>query len=263
MLDGLNQIFLEFSSICDKTHLCQFCAHQKNPDLRRGYMSKELLIRLSNEIPRGIIVAAHRNGEPTAYPDLGWALGLFKHHITSIVTHGLNLPAKASEIIDNCTTVTVSIFQNDKDSERQILAIKEFLRLKGDSPPMVQLKIVGDGVSVPPQYAEVGVPILHRLLHEPTGNTKYVRRDPPRPEVGVCLDFLGKPSVDWDGKVYICNRFDPKNHGYLGDLTTSSLDELWNSPTRERWLAAHLRGRRDEASPLCRDCKFFGVPTGG
>src|SRR3990167_5100284 len=221
MLNGLSQINIELSSRCDKRNLCGFCGHQDdkiNPN-KKGIMDWTLLTEIAWQIPRGIVVQFHRDGEPTAYPNLKAALMLFEREITSIVTHGENLIKKADEIIGNCTSLTVSAFNGDPDMEWQLENIKEFLRLKGDRPPMVNIKIVG---FMPLEreriYASLGIPIIRRLLHVPDGNYKYVRRNPTVPEHGICLDFLHHPSIDWKGRLFVCNRLDPSNAGLLRDL---------------------------------------------
>lgn len=261
MLNGLSQINIELSSRCDKS--CSFCGHQDptvNSSLEYGDMDFVLMVDLMNQLPPGIIVQFHRDGEPLVYPRLGDALRVFRHFITSIVTNGKKLVEKADEIIDRCTTVTVSAFHGDTDGPEQLEILREFLRLKGDRAPMVNVKFVGaDDL---PGYRELGVPILRRLLHVPSGDTRYAHRDPTIPEVGICLSFLSHPSIDWRGRMYQCNVLDPDRGGYLGDLNTESLDDLWNSQKRLEWLEAHKRGRRDLAASTCKGCKFYGVPTG-
>ena len=223
-----------------------------------------LFQRIITQIPYGIVVQLHRDGESTAYPALESALVALNcmNFITSIVTHGENLVKKANEIIGNCTSLTVSAFNGDPDGPMQVDILREFLLLKGDKSPMVNIKIVG---FMPPEreriYASLGVPIIRRLLHVPDGNYKYSRRDPTVPEHGICTDFLSHPSIDWRGKLYVCNRLDTANLGLLGDLIVSTLDELWNGPKRMEWLKAHKIGRRDLASPLCHNCKFYGIAS--
>lgn len=265
MLNGLSQINIELSSVCDKAVLCPFCGHQNeeiNP-AKKGQMPVNLLLRISWQIPPGIVVQFHRDGEPTAYPKLGSALEMFSHCITSIVTHGENLAKRADEIIDNCDSVTVSAFQGDKDVKLQLASVKEFLRLKGDRRPRVNIKIVG---AMQPErevmYGSLGVPIIRRIMHVPDGNYRYAKRNPVVPEHAICLDFLSHPAVDWRGRLFVCVRLDPSDKGLLGDLNTHTLDELWNSPLRQEWLRAHVAGRRDLASPLCQNCLYYGVPTG-
>lgn len=261
-LSGLAQLHIELTSKCDKRHLCSFCGHQDaqiNPALQFGDMDFHLLEAVRDQLEPGIVIAFHRDGEPTAYPRLGEALKLFAEFTTSLVTHGLNLVRKADQIVGNCTTVTVSVFRGDPDGEAQYETLKIFLALKGDRPPRVQVKIVGDADAS--RYDQLGVPVLHRLIHTPTGNARYAHRRPTIPEVGVCLDALHRPSIDWRGRVFLCNRLDTTDEGFVGCLNEQSLEEIWHGAKRRDWLRLHEHGRRGDVNSLCAACTYYGVPS--
>lgn len=264
-LSGLAQINLELSSRCDKSTLCAFCGHQDStihPMLTYGDMDFSLLESIRSQLSEGVTIQFHRDGEPTIYPRLLDALNLFTGFTTSIVTHGENLALRADDIVGRCTTLTVSVFRGDPDGPMQLRALREFLSIKGLRAPMVLIKVVGDMSEAELQpYRDLGVRIIRRLIHVPTGNDRYAHRTPTVPEVGICLDFLHHPSVSWEGDVFICNRLDPNHGGYLGSLRSENLDQMWNGDTRRRWLRAHQRGRRDLASPLCKDCTFWGIAS--
>ena len=264
MLSGLAQLNIELTSSCDKTHLCNFCGHQDstvNP-ITYGDMDYGLLQFIRLQVQPGITISLHRDGEPTAYQRLRESLNLFSGFTISIVTHGLTLASRAHDIIDRCTTVTVSVFRGDRDSMEQIDSLKAFLKAKGDRAPQVQIKIVGD---MSPEelapYEALGVRIIRRLIHIPISNAKYAHRNPTIPEVGVCLDALHRPTIDSRGDVYLCNRLDPHRYGYLGSVVTDSLDTIWNGETRRQMIAAHQQGRRDLANPLCATCLHWGTPS--
>ncbi len=268
-LGGLSQINIELTSRCDKA--CSFCGHQDaeiNKNLVYGDMDRLLLIRIAAQITKGIIVQFHRDGESLLYDELPLALALFEpHYITSIVTNGKKLMEKADQIIDHCTSLTVSAFHGDPDANEQLRILREFLRMKGKRKPYTQIKWVGDKYdpkqrdSLGYEYDNLGIPIIFRQLHNPDGNYHYSHRDPPIPEHGICLDFLHHPSVDWRGNLYICNRLSPTGEGRLGNLNEESLDSLWNGKLRLEWLEHHKAGNRKLASPLCHDCKFWGIPS--
>lgn len=261
-LSGLSQINLELSSRCNKTVLCAFCGHQDaniNPGLVYGDIEFSLLERVRSQLTPGIVVQFHRDGEPTVYPRLRDALSLFSGFVTSVVTHGENLVRRANDLINLCTTLTVSVFRGDPDGPMQFEIVKEFLRLKGVQSPMVLIKIVGDYPNSP--WEDLHVPIIRRLIHQPTGNTKYAHHAPTIPEVGICLDALHHPSIDWRGRVFLCNRLDPADANYLGSLREQSLESIWNGERRRVWVLAHSQGRRDLASDLCKTCTFYGVPS--
>ncbi len=240
------------------------CGHQ-NPDVNPityGDMEYGTLVKIRNEITPGITISFHRDGEPTAYPQLREALGLFEGFTTSIVSHGLNLVSRAADIIGHCTTLTVSVFRGDRDGDGQLSILRAFLALKGSQAPQVQLKIVGDmSPDELAPYEALNVRILRRLIHVPISNSKYAHRLPTIPESGVCLDALHRPTIDWRGRMYLCNRLDPAEHLFIGDARLDSLDRIWNGDLRSRMLDAHKAGRRDLANPLCATCEYWGVAS--
>lgn len=257
-LAGLSQLNVELTSRCHRQTLCAFCFHQASPDLKMGDMSLSLLHDIRFQVPDGLVVQFHRDGDPLAYPNIAEALDLFDGCIRSIVTHGETLADQAEALIEKCETVTVSVFAPDPDADLQFQAVQEFLAEKGERLPRVLIKVVGDAnVS---RYEALGLPIMRRRLHTAT-NDKYVRTVPMMPEHGVCTDFLSKPAISWDGKVFQCVRFDDTDAGYLGSLYEHTLEELWNGARRQAWLAAHIQGRRDLASPRCGTCTYYGVPV--
>lgn len=240
------------------------CGHQ-NAAINKifyGEIDYALLESIRSEVDRGIVISLHRDGEPTAYSRLREALALFEGFTISIVSHGLNLASRVSEIVGRCSTVTVSVFRGDPDREAQLDSIKHFLKEKGDLAPQVQIKIVGDmhqdGID---EYEALGVRVIRRLIHVPISNSKYAHRSPTVPEVGVCLDALHRPSISQDGRVYLCNRLDPNGHTQIGNLYENTLDEIWNGPTRMKMLEAHKVGRRDLANDLCKTCEYWGVAS--
>ena len=264
-LSGLAQLNIETNSTCDKRTKCSFCGHQDalvNTAIQYGEMDYALLETIRAQVEPGIIVSWHRDGDPLAYSRIGDALRLFSGFTTSIVTHGLNLERLADDLIETCSTITVSIFRGDIDGEMQRAALENFLRIKGDRSPIVQIKIVGDmSADELAPYEALNVRIIRRLIHVPISNSKYAHRSPTIPEGGVCLDALHRPTVDWRGRVSLCNRLDPAGHLFIGDVNHDTLDAIWNGETRRRMLDAHKLGRRDLANPLCKTCDYWGVAS--
>jgi len=264
-LSGLAQVHIELTSRCDKRTLCSFCGHQRqdvNP-ITYGDMDYGLLQRIRRQLVPGIVVAFHRDGEPTAYPLLGHALRLFASFTTSIVTHGLNLARLAETLVGHCTTITVSVYRGDPDGALQYAVLKEFLAVHPTRVrPLVQVKIVGDMDEDDMEKIQaLGVPIIRRLIHNPTGNHHYAHTSPTIPEGGLCLDALHRPSIDWQGTVYLCNRLDPRQATKIGSLREQTLEEIWNGSKRQAMIHAHTLGRRADANTLCAKCTFWGVPS--
>jgi radical SAM protein with 4Fe4S-binding SPASM domain len=266
-LNGLSRVNIELTSRCEKS--CHFCGHQDpkiNKSLEYGDMDIGLLRNIHAELPGGITIQFHRDGEPLQYGHFEEAISLFcSDFITNIVTSGMRLMDRTM-MIGRIDSLTLSVFRGDTEAENQWRQLTSFLKIKGDRSPLVLVKIVGD---LEPermfQYRNLkdsgAIRIIGRALHVPGGSRGYRKSAPAIPEIGICLDFLNHPSIDWQGNLYICNRLSPDREGLLGNLNTSTLADLWNSQKRMEWLKAHREGRRSEV-PLCKDCEFWGIPVG-
>lgn len=260
-LNGLSTINIELTSYCNKN--CWMCGRRKVDSdylelaLEYGNMEFALLEKIASQIPNGIVVQFHRDGDALLYPRFGDAVKLFPNNVRNIVTNGKLLVEKADEIIGNLETLSVSIFEKDEEAEEQREIIKKFLLLKKDEKPFVTLRLIGEVDQAP--YDEFNQLIIRRVLHEPMGSFGYKKRSPCIPEIGICWDFLQHPCINRKGDFSICVRFDPKGLGILGNLNDSTLDELWNGKMRQEWKNLHVQGRRKEI-PLCSYCEYWGVP---
>lgn len=260
-LVGLNTINIELTNRCNKN--CWMCGRRKVdrdfPDLALAYgdMDFTLVESLARQVPQGVVVQFHRDGDALLYPRFGDAVSLFSNNIRNIVTNGKLLVEKSDEIIGNLETLSISIFENDEEAAEQKEIIREFLFLKKNKKPFVTLRLIGNVDNEP--YDEFNQLIIRRVLHSPMGSFHYVKRVPCIPEVGICWDFLGHPCVNVKGDVSICVRFDPSGLGVLGNLSKNSLEELWNGAQRKSWKSLHVAGKRKEV-PLCSKCEYWGVP---
>lgn len=260
---GLTTVNVELTSLCNKN--CWMCGRRKTerdyPELvlKYGNMDFELVKSIAKQLPEGIVVQLHNNGEPLVYPRFGDAVKLFNKQITNIVTNGKLLVEKADEIIGNLDTLAISVFENDSEAEEQYKIMEEFFKLKGNQKPNVIIRLNGDVDQT--RYEKFEVPFAKRAIHAAMGSFNY-KKDPIIPEIGICLDFLNHLAINKDGDVSICVRFDPKRLGVLGNLKEKNLEEIWNSKNRLEWLEYHKQGRRDKI-PLCSYCHFWGVPTSG
>lgn len=260
-LNGLSVINIELTSRCNKN--CWMCGRRKldrdkfGPPLDYGDMDFDLLRNIAAQIPPGIVVQFHRDGEALVYPRFGEAVALFPRNIRNIVTNGKLLEEKADEIIGNLETLSVSIFENDDEAAEQRDILARFLALKKDRKPYVTLRLIGEVDQTP--YEEFNLTFVRRVLHSPLGSFQYRKRTPAIPEIGICWDFLQHPCINRKGDMSICVRFDPEGKGILGNLHEHTLEELWNGDKRRAWLDLHVGGRRGEV-PLCSKCEYWGVP---
>lgn len=262
-LNGLTTINVELTSLCNKN--CWMCGRRKidreypEISIKYGNMDFKLVEQISKQIPERIVVQLHNNGEPLLYPEFGKAANLFRKNIRNIVTNGKLLLEKKSEIIDNLETLAVSIIEKDDEADEQYEILLKFLEFKGYKKPNLILRLNGV-IENEERYIRLGVPVARRAIHAPEGSFNYVKVDPVVPEIGICLDFLNHLAINKDGDVSICVRFDPNRLGVIGNIKNNSLEELWNSGVRLKWLDAHVAGKREKI-PLCSYCHFWGVPT--
>lgn len=260
--NGLTTVNVELSSRCNKN--CWMCGRRKidreYPEiaLKYGDMDFGLVESIAGQLPEGIVVQFHNNGESLLYPKFGEAVSLFKKQIKCMDTNGKLIVKKADEIIDNLDTLTISVIEKDEETEEQYRLIREFLKIKGNREPFVVIRVLGN-VDLQ-KYKETGALIATRILHSPMGSFRYTK-NPTVPETGLCLDMLNHLCISSDGRVSICVRFDPTGLGVIGDANKTPLVEIWNSDLRKQWLKLHIEGRREEV-PLCSKCEFWGVPTG-
>lgn len=260
--NGLTTVNVELTSRCNKN--CWMCGRRKTdreyPEIAMNYgdMDFELVRSIARQLPEGIVVQLHNNGEPLLYPRFKEAINLFERQIKCMDTNGKLIVEKADDIINNLDTLTISTFERDEEGDEQYDLIREFLRIKADRKPNVIIRCLGK-VDLD-RYRKLGCTIATRILHSPMGSFKYIK-NPTVPEIGICLDFLGHMVIRRDGKVSICVRFDPRGIGIIGDCTTTPLLDIWNGPQRQKWLQYHIQGQRDKV-PLCSYCEFWGVPTG-
>src|SRR3989338_8743152 len=103
--NGLYCIHLELTSRCNKD--CWMCGRRKldkdYPEITTNYgdMDFGLVKKIAEQLPEGIVVQFHNNGEPLLYPKFGEAVRLFENQIKCTDTNGKLLLKKADEIIDN------------------------------------------------------------------------------------------------------------------------------------------------------------------
>lgn len=254
-----NWLTIELSSRCNKS--CSFCGRAKartNNELELGDMDINLFVHIISQYagwnkPMGTILQFSKDGEPLLYDHLEEVARISKNYITNIVTNGILLYDKA-EIVNKFTSVCVSVIEEDW---WQFEVVKKFVE-KYDT--ITTIKFLGDYDN--PEYEKLGLKTTRRTIHVPQGDWGYKGSKPVVPELGICTEYLNKPSINFKGEMFICNRYDPEKEGLLGDLNKVSIRDLWYSDRRLQWLEYHKQGRRDKVS-MCVDCTYWGFPTNG
>jgi MoaA/NifB/PqqE/SkfB family radical SAM enzyme len=260
--NGLYCTHLELTSRCNKN--CWMCGRRKidreYPEIAMNYgdMDFELVKKIADQLPEGIVVQFHNNGEPLLYHRFGEAVRLFRNQIKSVDTNAKLLLEKADEIIDNLDTITISVVENDPDVNEQYELVRKFLKIKGKRKPNVIYRCLGDVDKE--RWEKLDGIIATRILHNPLGSFKYQKK-PTVPEIGICIEILNHMAINRFGEVSICVRFDPKGLGIIGDSNEQPLVDIWNGSKRNEWVKYHIEGQRNKI-PLCSYCDFWGVPTG-
>jgi MoaA/NifB/PqqE/SkfB family radical SAM enzyme len=221
-------------------------------------MDFELIERIASQIPTGVTVQLHNNGEPLLHPYFKEAALMFNHCFTTFDTNGKLLLAKSAEIIEIVDSIAVSVIENDPEADEQYDLLKLFLKEKGDRKPLVVVRL--NGVVNSLRYKNLGIPVATRALHSPMGSFDYQSKRVTVPETGVCLDLMHRMSICRTGEVSICVRLDPYHKGVIGNANHQSLSDIWNCTRRRAWIEAHTRGRRNVV-PLCSTCEYWGLPT--
>jgi len=252
---NISFINIDLTNQCNKK--CWICHKTKvNDKSPIEHIDFNILKKLSEELPKGIVLYFHYYGEPFLYPKLKDAINLFQNQITNIVTNGKLIIKKYDEVVDNLDTLCISIFEKDPEQKEQFYLIKEFLERKKEKKPLTILKLIGSvNHKTYNQFNKYALITTRTLFQK---RDKNIRLSSLIPEYGICSDFLFKPLINRNGDVSICCCFDPKKLGVIGNLNNNSLEEIWNCEKRKEWIKYHMKGNRDKV-PLCKECNFWGI----
>jgi len=261
-MNGLSTVNIELTSRCCKS--CWMCGRRKleknYPELTNwGDMPYEMLEEIERQIPKGIVVQLHNNGEPLLYPRLGDALRLFAGRLRSFNTNAKLLLDRADEIIGNLETLVISVIQDDPEGDEQYDIVRKFVSGLHSRKPFMVYRLLGR-VDHAERWGQLPGIVARRILHSPEGSRDYTR-PVTVPEIGICLDLLHHLAIDRFGDVSVCVRFDPERKGVVGKLHGQTLEEIWNGPMRKYFIEEHLKGQRSSLF-LCSKCDFYGVPRG-
>lgn len=262
-MNGLQSINIELTSRCNKA--CDMCGRRKRDrekaDQVYGDMPFSMVKYLAEQIPSGIFVQFHINGEPLLYPKLRGAIYQFKHCYTGLDTNG-KLLLKRSKTLALLDTLTISIIQDDKEADEQYQIVCDYL-VKVKKKPLIVFRLLGE---VDPLLIECyellakehGCIIANRVLHSPDGSFDY-EKPPVTPEVGFCLEAVHKLAIDRFGNISPCVRYDVDKINVLGNVSEMLLTEIWHGEKRREFVKAHITGNRN-VTELCAKCDYWGIP---
>jgi radical SAM protein with 4Fe4S-binding SPASM domain len=268
---------------------CIMCPRGE-PDLMRrelGHMQPAVLGRIIEQIEFfGEPTWLHWFGEPLMNPSIFEQIKIAKRRISNvgISTNATLLRPQAQLNILNSGLDTIMIaidgataevYENVRKSERfefeqvrenaeQFLALR---RARGQTTPFVVLSIIAMDITSPDleafrDYWEARG--ADQVIFKPYANWGGQYSDviddlgaiKPRaasgsPREHPCKLMWQSMVVAWDGKVVpCCYDYDAKM--VMGDLTTQTAEEIWNSPAYVELRRAELEGRNNSA--LCANC---------
>ena len=261
-----NFLHLELTSVCNKGDGtpgsgCFMCGRRKmereHPELCDwGDMPLRMVGVIAEQTPPGTLVQLHNNGDPICYPHLDVALPWFKHCIRQFNTNGKLLLEKADEIINHLDILTISVIQDDPEGDSQYGTVNKFIERKGHRAPEIVYRLLGR-VDNSERWEKLPGRIATRVLHNPDGSRDY-HKPVTIPEHGICLDLLTHLAIDRHGNISMCVRFDPKGDLRLGNINEMTLQEAWDSEKRQRYIKAHIQGKRASCQG-CDRCDFYGI----
>ncbi len=259
-MNGLSTINIELTSRCNKK--CWCCGRRKLekefPETTFwGDMPYETVQEIAKQIPKGIVVQLHNNGDPLLYPFLGNVLGLLRDNIRCFNTNAKLLMERSDEIIGNLETLTISVIQDDPEAEEQYEIVRRFLERWSGSPILIY-RLLGN---VPRRrWEELPGTVVERILHSPWGSREYTK-SPTIPEIGICLCLLNYLTFDRYGNMSLCPRFDPNGFLRIGNIKDMTMEQAWHSEFRAERITKHIAGKRQDI-PGCNQCHYWGVPRG-
>lgn len=280
---GLTTVNIELTNRCNKS--CWMCGRRRmekeHPDLCKwDDMDLELALNIVQQLPEGIIIQFHDNGEPLLYPYLSEILSWSYKQIRCFDTNGKLLLERANEIIHKMESLTISVIENDPEQDEQYEIVKKFLEIKKDRKPFMIYRLLGNVAITPDKeaianggkgyfiddkrkdrwYKLPGI-VATRVLHSPYGSYNY-EKEVTIPEVGFCWEVLSHMVINVEGLVSICVRFDPLKELVIGNCKKEKLVDIWNGEKRLNILKKHIDGKRNELPYCGKKCHYWGIPRG-
>ena len=271
-MNGLKSINIELTSRCNKGDGtpgsgCFMCGRRKmeitHPELCDwGDIEYSTLEKIHPQIPKGVFIQWHWNGDPLLYGRLEDVFRLFSGHYMGLDTNGKLLMERRSAL-KLLSSVTISIIPDDPEGNEQLKIAERFIQ--EENRPSVMFRLLGE-IDATRQYLirmwsekYDKVNYCKRILHKPQGSFGY-EKPVTKPEHGICEEMLHKLAIDRYSNVNPCVRFDPEKKNILGNLNESSLESIWSSDKRKEWIKHHINFERHKV-PLCGECDFYGCAT--
>ena len=266
---------IELTNFCNLA--CPMCPH---PQMRRevGYMSEALFRRVIDQAaPELEFAYLHHLGESLLHPRLG---ALIRYGRSRGAAMGLSTNAtflderKARALLENgLEFLVLSIDGASAESYdtlrpggdfqttcAHVRALLELRRQLGAATDVVVQMIAttinrDEAARFAGEWRSAGAEVMIKEARNWAGQVPLAQLAlaPPPPQLSTpCKMPWTELTVLWDGAVVPCANFYERD-GAIGDLSTQTLDEVWNGPALAALRAAHLTDTV-AAVPVCASC---------
>lgn len=274
--------FLELTNHCNlRCSMCNFHSQSVSQRRKKGYMSPDFALRLLNEIsdisaPRPW-VALHGAGEPLLHKDLIVVLQKSSHLKLDIgfLTNGVLLNDEiARKLMDtNISWIGFSIDGIDKEKFNKYRCGADYEQVAGNAlnfietakkhRPDIKITInmtVQDEMKRDiPDFIKFWLNYVNELSVSPcrpigTRDNELAREMPAVNRI-PCYMLFTMMVIYWDGSVGLCCE-DWFNDGDMGNVTTGSIEFVWNGRKFTKYRSCHKKGIFSGLT-LCEDCNSW------
>lgn len=271
---------LELTNACNLR--CIMCPSSQ-AKRKRGMMDWNLFQQIVHEAKRIKIphVGMYSTGESMLHPRFCDMVAYAKKHdlYVSVCTNAQLLTQDCSRMlidagldairysIEGFRKTRYESIRRGGKFERLLSNIEYFKGLRDErkAPTTIWIDSVyfGEGFEEARQFCKLFAPYTDGIYFYPVCNmagANYLGDARPRGRQdsrqklrpSPCINLWAVMCITWDGKATLCN-YDFEAETVVGDLKTSTLEQLWHSERLNYFRQLHLTGRQDEM-PLCGGC---------
>lgn len=258
---------IELTNYCNLA--CPLCPHAQ---MRRptGYMRPDLFRRIIDDAaPHLEFAYLHHLGESLFHPHLGDLIRYGRRHGArmGLSTNATFLDERRGRTvldadldflvisIDGATATSYERARAGADFATTTANVRAFLRLpRGTTTVVVQMIVTPDNAHEVEPFAATwrseGAQVMIKEARDWAGQIPLGRPAPV--SHAPCKMPWTELTILWDGRVVPCANY-AEPTCVLGDLTTHSLDEIWNGPALLGLRTAHLADDL-AGNPICSAC---------
>jgi radical SAM protein with 4Fe4S-binding SPASM domain len=249
---------------------CVFCAHSQLRN--RGIMSDFLYDKIITEIshfPRPLdMFIASNIGEPFLDPHILERLFIARMKLPNrteihLYTNGSFLNNRILSALRELPyfALVVSINGTSKETRKRLTGLSDYDRVIKYTRKAIDMgincipSIVNYGVSSEEieEFEKIWRSVPKRFVLRPLNFAGSVfKYEPKSYSEGICSRAVNYMTILWDGRVNLCCMDTPERI-IFGDVNNNTIQEIWNSERRQKYIELHLRGESHQLK-LCGGC---------